>query len=84
MIKNIEFKFVNNNFQRQLTDDIKAINSSDKVFVSADKSRNIYKMDKDQYTKVLQENITKTYIKTNKNYVNKITKRQVRSQIFYQ
>ena len=43
MIKNIEFKFVSNNFQRQLTDCIKAINSSDNVFVSADKSRNIYK-----------------------------------------
>ena len=74
MIKNIEFKFVNNNFQRQLTEDIKAINSSDKVFVFADKSPNIYKMDKDQYTKVLHENITKTYRKANKNYVNKITK----------
>ena len=74
MIKNIEFKFVSNNFQRQLTDDIKAINNSDKVFVSADKSRNIYKMDKEQYTKLLNENITKAYRKTNKNSVNKINK----------
>ena len=31
-------------------------------------------MDKDQYTKVLHENITKAYRKTNKNYVNKINK----------
>ena len=74
MIKNIEFKFVSNNFQRQLTDDIKAINNSDKVFVSTDKSRNIYKMDKEQYTKLLNENITKAYRKTNKNSVNKINK----------
>ena len=74
MIKNIEFKCVSNNFQRQLTDDIKAINNSDKVFVSADKSRNIYKMDKEQYTKLLNENITKAYRKTNKNSVNKINK----------
>ena len=74
MIKNIEFKFVSNNFQRQLTDDIKAINNSDKVFVSADKSRNIYKMDKEQYTKLINENIAKAYRKTNKNSVNKINK----------
>ena len=31
-------------------------------------------MDKDQYTKVLHENITKAYRETNKNYVNKINK----------
>ena len=74
MIKNIEFKFVSNNFQRQLTDDIKAINNSDKVFVSADKSRNIYKMDKEQYTKLLNENITKADRKTNKISVKKINK----------
>ena len=54
MIKNIEFKSVSNNFRRHLTDDIKAINSSDKVFISADKSRNIYKIDKNQYTEIAQ------------------------------
>ena len=74
MIKNIEFKSVSNNFRRHLTDDIKAINSSDKVFISADKSRNIYKIDKNQYTKLLNENITKAYRKTNKNCLNKINK----------
>ena len=65
---------MSNSFQRQLTNDIKTINSSDKVFVSADKSRNIYKMDKDQYTKLLNEIITKAYRKANKNFVNKINK----------
>ena len=74
MIKNIEFKCVSNNFQRQLTDDVKAINNSDKVFDSVDKSRNIYKMHKDQYTKLLNENIPKAYRKTNKISVNKIDK----------
>ena len=72
MIKNIEFKSVSNSFQRQLTDDIKAINRSDKAFVSADKSRNIYKMNKDQYTKLLNENITKAYRKTNKNCIDMV------------
>ena len=41
MIKNIEFKFVSNNFQKHLTNNIKAINCSDKVFI--DKSQDIYK-----------------------------------------
>ena len=48
MIKISEFNFLGTNFQRQMNDYIKTISSSDKVFVSADKSRNIYKMDKDQ------------------------------------
>ena len=74
MIKNIEFKSVSNIFQRRLTDDITAINSSDKVFVSANKLRNIYKMDNDQYAKLLNDNITKAYRKTNKNCINKINK----------
>ena len=74
MIKNIEFKSVSNIFQRRLTDDITAFNSSDKVFVSANKLRNIYKMDKDQYAKLLNDNITNAYRKTNKNCINKINK----------
>ena len=61
MIKNTEFKFVSKNFQRQINDYIKTINSSDKVFVSADKSQNIYKIDKDQYAKLLNENITTNF-----------------------
>ena len=47
-------KQINSTFNSILT-----FNSSDKVFVSADKSRSIYKMDKDQYTKLLHESITK-------------------------
>ena len=61
MIKNTEFKFVSKNFQRQINDYIKTINSSDKVFVSADKSQNIYKVDKDQYAILLNENITTNF-----------------------
>ena len=61
MIKNTEFKFVSKNFQRQINDYIKTINISDKVFVSADKSQNIYKINKDQYAKLLNENITTNF-----------------------
>ena len=46
MIKNIEFRNVKNYFQEKLKEDINEIKTSDKVFVAADKSRHIYKMDK--------------------------------------
>ena len=49
----------------KLRDDIEEIKASNKVFVSADKSRHIYKMEKDEYKKLLQDNITKTYKKSN-------------------
>ena len=42
MIKNVVFKKVNNSFQTKLLKDVKKIKESDKIFVPADKSRNIF------------------------------------------
>ena len=64
MVSNIEFKHVNNNFQSQLKHDIKEIKTSNKIFISADKSRNSYSVEKDEYNKYLKENITKSYRKS--------------------
>ena len=72
LIKNIQFRKVNNNFQSQLNEDIKQIKGDSRIFVPADKSRNIYKMDKETYEKLLHENITKTYKKTDKKRVRAI------------
>ena len=66
LVKNIEFSNVINNFQKNLNDDIKRINTSKNVLAKADKSRNIYQLDKDDYKKYLRENITKTYKKPTK------------------
>ena len=74
MIKNIQFKSIKNDFQNKLKEDINEIKNSNKIFVPADKSRNIYKMEKEQYNKLLHENITKTYKKTNKSRINAINK----------
>ena len=49
MTKNVEFRNINNTFQEKLKNDIKELRESDKVFVSADKSLNTYKMEKDEY-----------------------------------
>ena len=48
------------------------IKGDSKIFVSAGKSRNIYKMDSETYEKLLHENITKTYKKTDKKRVRAI------------
>ena len=69
MVKNIQFRKISNNFQRKLKDDIRDIKSINKVFVPADKSRNIYKLENEQYSKLLRENVTKTYKKSNFNKV---------------
>ena len=65
LIKNLKFKKVHIDFQMRLPDDIKEIKATSEMFVSADKSRHIYKMEKDEYNKLLQDNISKTYKKSN-------------------
>ena len=47
LIQNLKFKKVHNDFQKRLRDDFKEIKASNKMFVSADKLRYIYKMEKD-------------------------------------
>ena len=54
-----------NEFQKHLQEDIKSINDSDKLYVHADKTSNMYKLEKQEYNKLLSNSITKTYKKTN-------------------
>ena len=73
MIKNIQFRHINSTSQEQLKKDIQQIRQSNQLFVSADKSRNIYKMNKEVYEKLMHENITKTYQKTNESKIKTIS-----------
>ena len=59
LVKNLEFRKVNNEFQNKLNIDINEIKTSDKVFVAADKSRHMYNMEKDQYKKSLKKTLQK-------------------------
>ena len=61
MVENIKFIKINNAFQNTLRSDIQKINASSKVFTFSDKSRNIYQLEKQQYEKILRENITSKY-----------------------
>ena len=49
------------NFQTSLQKDTEYIKGSKDILVLADKTRNIYRMDKAQYERLLQENITRHY-----------------------
>ena len=61
IIENIKFRDTKNNFQETLASDLKKINTSENMFVFADKTRNIYKTSLETYNKLLHDNITKTY-----------------------
>ena len=64
LIRKIEFKPVQNNFQTKLKDDIRMIRSTDEIIMSADKSHNKYIVPVEEYKKILNENITKEYRKS--------------------
>ena len=71
MVENIEFQKVDNQFQSQLKSVLDS-NTSDKVFVKADKTRNIYKMECNPYDKLLTENITQKYKRAKDEFVDEI------------
>ena len=70
MIKNLEFEQVHNEFQSFLNNDVREIHRSNNLFISADKSRNIYRINKTRYEQPIHDNVTKTYKKCN-NYKTK-------------
>ena len=57
-----------------MKDDLKEINNEDKVFLAADKTRNMYKVEKEAYNEHLESNITKEYKKAGKNVIRDIIK----------
>ena len=61
LLENIKFRDTKNHFQETFANDLQKINSSDKIFVFADKTRNKYETSLDTYNKLLHDNITKTY-----------------------
>ena len=70
IMRNIEFKHRKNQFQSKMKQDLQNIKSSDNLFVPADKTTNMYEMPKDNYNKLLKENITKNYKKCDKSIKN--------------
>ena len=74
LVRNIEFKRINTAFENRLNKDINLINNDLLLFIPAEKTNNLYKLNNDKYKKLLQDNITKSYKKTNTNSIRSINK----------
>ena len=61
-------------FQSNLSKDIKLINEDPLLFIPADQTNSLYKLSKGNYNKLLTDNITKPYKKTNTAAINNINK----------
>ena len=66
MAKGLEFRedFSEGKFQRGLKEDLKKMNELNKVIIAADKSRNFYTCDIQDYKKLRNENVTQEYKKS--------------------
>ena len=64
MIRDIKFRQVRNSFQQKLLESVKSIRNSKNVIVKADKTRNLYEIAPDDYRKLLRNNITAEYKKS--------------------
>ena len=74
IVRKLKFRKFTNQFQSKLKEDITTINASDKIYVNADKTSNIYKLSNEQYKTILNNSITSTYKKTNEQTKNNINK----------
>ncbi len=61
MIESVQGKRAYSKFQETLRQDIRKIRNSTKMLIPADKTRNLYELDKSKYDKLLEQNITKSY-----------------------
>ena len=66
LVKNIKFRKVRNDFQMKLREDLMKVRSSRKTLTFADKTSNMYCLEKDKYHRLLQNEVTITYKKSNK------------------
>ena len=72
LISNFEYSDMRSPFQKKLAKDVKKINKSPNLFVTADKTSNVYEIDPDTYQKLVQNNVTSCYSKTDPQTVQEI------------
>ena len=72
LVKNIKFRKVRNDFQMKLREDLTKVRSSKKTMTFADKTSNMYQLEKEEYHRLLQNAVTTTYKKSNKETERKI------------
>ena len=74
LVKEIKFRKVKNQFQNKLKDDIKKVRSSNETLTPADKTSNVYRLEKEEYKHLLTNAITSTYRKARKDAAIKINR----------
>ena len=74
LVRNVEFRYVNDEFLDKLKSDVAAIRSSNHLLISADKTSNLYELSPEDYNKLLNDNITKSYEKCNNSVTDSINK----------
>ena len=73
LVTRLKFRRVNCEFQSKLKEDIKSTKRSKKVYVSVDKTSNIYKTPKEQYENLLTNAVNSCYKKAKPNLADKIS-----------
>ena len=82
LVKNIQFKHIHSNFQRQLRSECETIENEEQLLVSADKTSNFYKVKPEEYNKMLEKEINDEYKKAKEPFIEEINnahKKVVRS-----
>ena len=64
LMQSVAFKHSYNDFQDQMKSDIESIKKSKNIYIFADKTNNLYETDIKNYNKLLINNISKTYKKS--------------------
>ena len=72
LVSNLEFRHVDNKYQKKLRSEIDTIVNDDELFVSADKTSNFFKMKPNDYNKLALKEVNDDYKKANKTTVKKI------------
>ena len=74
LMQNVTFRHISNSFQDQMKADIESIKRSKNIYILADKTNNLYKTDIKNYNKLLINNISKTYKKSDSTIFNAINR----------
>ena len=73
-MKDIQFKAHKNSFQHKLKEDTNKVKRDPNMYIAADKTTNLYTLEKEKYDELLQKHINKDYKKTNMEAVDEVTK----------
>ena len=68
----LSVRFICLAIQIKTNNDIREMDRSNNFFISADKFRNIYRINKNRYEKLMHDNVTKTYKKCNNDKIKTI------------